>query len=294
MKKKLYPFLMMAPFILLVTVFFIVPVILTVVMSFTDMGFTLEWSFAGFANFVKIAKDIYLPEIIGNTLVYVGCTLAVNVIISLLFAVLTSYFITKESHSLFYRAFWMLPRMTPSTVIIFMWVWFFAPTSYGFLNAIISGTGGQPVNWLMEYPMAAAILVNACIGISFGMLIFSSAIKTIPQDLYLSARVDGAKDSAIVFGIILPAIKWQVMYVTIAQTLSLMTSYEYIMLLTNGGPLYSTTVWSLYAYRKAFKQSEFGYGATLSLLLVVVSVSLALVLLRAFKFDKLMKTTRID
>ena len=285
---------MMSPFIILVTVFFIVPVILTVAMSFTKMGFTLEWDFSGLDNFKRIAQDIYVPEIVRNTIVYVCCTLILNVLGSLIFSIFTTYSITKESHSVFFRAFWMLPRMTPSTVIIFMWVWFFAPTDYGFLNSILTAFGGQTVNWLIDYPMAASIFVNACIGISFGMLILSSAIKTIPQDLYLSAKVDGAKDWAIVGSIILPAIKWQLMYVTIAQTLSLMTSYEYIMLLTNGGPMYSTTVWSMYAYRKAFKQSEYGYGATLSLLLVIVSVTLAFVLLRFFKFGKLMKDTRID
>lgn len=291
-KQKLYPFLMLLPFILVILIFFVIPVILTVVMSFTDMGFTLEWNFVGFKNFDRIFNDHNIPEILKNTAVYVIFTLCINVFGSLLLALLTAYFITRRKHELLYRSLWMLPRMTPSTIMIFMWLWLLSPT--GFLNRILEWFGAEKVNWLVEYPMVFVVIVNGCVGVSFGMLIFASAIKTIPNDVFLSAQVDGAKDWAIVREIILPAIKWQIMYVSISQLLALMNSYEHIMLLTSGGPLYSTTVWSLYAYIKAFRSSEFGYGATLSLILVTASLCLTVLMLKGFKFNKMMRETRID
>ena len=72
----------------------------------------------------------------------------------------------------------------------------------------------------------------------------------------------------------LPALRWPISFVTIYQTLSLLVSFEYILLLTKGGPFYDTTVYALYIYRRAFESGQYGYGAALALFLIVIGVDL--------------------
>ena len=102
-------------------------------------------------------------------------------------------------------------------------------------------------------PWTFVILVNGFVGASFGMIIFTSALESIPKDLITAAKVDGGGTWRIIRDIKLPMIKWPILFIATYQTLSLLTSFEYILLLTEGGPgLFTTEVWALTAYKQAF------------------------------------------
>ena len=81
---------------------------------------------------------------------------------------------------------------------------------------------------------------------------------------------------------------------TIYQTLSLLVSFEYILLLTKGGPFYDTTVYALYVYRRAFESGQYAYGAALALLLIVIGVAVALLGWRLFDMQRLLQRPRIE
>ena len=112
--------------------------------------------------------------------------------------------------------------------------------------------------------------------------------------LFDAAAVDGAGTRQTVFRIVLPLLRWPILFVTTYQTLSLLTSFEYILLLTDGGPgFYRTEVWALHAYHQAFStyhaNSLFGLGAAMAALLVVAGIGLALLWLRLFRFRELVR-----
>ncbi|RME47845.1 MAG: sugar ABC transporter permease, partial [Caldilineae bacterium] len=125
------------------------------------------------------------------------------------------------------------------------------------------------------------------------------AIEAIPKDLITAAKVDGASTWQIIRDITLPLLKWPLLFVTTYQTLSLLVSFEYILLLTNGGPgLYTTEVWALTAYKRALKtyfgSSQWGYGAAWAVVLVIIGGVLAFIYLRVFRFDELVQEPKID
>src|SRR5690606_22884560 len=105
----------------------------------------------------------------------------------------------------------------------------------GLLNSLVVAAGGRPVNWIAQYPMATIVIANGIIGVSFGMIIFYSAIKSIPREFIWAAEADGASWLQQVRHVTLPLIRWPLLFVTAYQTLSLLTSYEYILILTEGG-----------------------------------------------------------
>ncbi len=291
MKKTAWIFL--SPMFVLVFIFFFVPVVLTIILSFTNMDYRFQWDFVGLQNFFDIANDFIIPKVLINTLIYTFSTLGLfNVGAALLISLLTTSMSDKWGG--FFRTLWMLPRLTPSVVYGLLWLWIFDPTEYGLMNYFRSMIGLEPQNWLYQAPMLMIIVANGFIGASMGMLIFTAAIKAIPLDYYRAALIDGAGWWMITRKITLPLIKWQVLFVTAYQTLSLLTSFEYILIITDGGPVYRTEVWALYTYHMAFSNYRFGYGATLSVILVVIGIIFALLYLKLFRFESLMQRPKVE
>jgi inositol-phosphate transport system permease protein len=294
LKKWKLPAIMLGPFIVLIFLFFFLPVVLIAILAFTSMDSAMRWDFNGLANFQKLVTDPNILLIVKNTVIYVGFTLLINVFFGLVLGILTTYFIQKESVGLFFRTIWMLPRISPPVVYVLLWLWFFDPSEYGVLNSLRALFHMPPEKWLTTHPMTAVILANGLIGASFGMIIFSSAIKSIPKDLFYAANVDGASQWSIIKDIIIPALRWPLMFVTIWQFLSLLTSYEYILLLTNGGPLFESEVLALYSYHKAFQNFEFGYGSAISLVLVLIALIFSIIMWKLFGMKKMMGSSRIE
>ena len=142
--------------------------------------------------------------------------------------------------------------------------------------------------------MLPIVFSNGFIGASMGMIIFTSAIRSIPEHLFYAARVDGAGWWATLRHVTLPALRWPISFITIYQTLSLTVSFEYILLLTKGGPFFDTTVFALYIYRRAFENGQYAYGAALALFLIIIGVGLALLGLKFFDMKQLLQTPRIE
>jgi inositol-phosphate transport system permease protein len=186
--------------------------------------------------------------------------------------------------------------MSPSVLYILLWLWVINPSEFGLFNQILIQLFGvvQPVDLQSDAPVALIIIANGLIGASMGMIIFTSAIRGIPEHLFHAARVDGAGSLAIVRYITLPALKWPISFITIYQTLSLLVSFEYILLLTKGGPFFDTTVYALYVYRRAFDSGQYAYGAALALFLIVIGIVVALLGWRLFDMKQLLQRPRIE
>lgn len=295
--QKLALFALFLPALLITAAFYLVPAAMTAAMSFTDMDFRLRWNFVGLATFQRLAEDFLLPQILKNTVVYTFLTLAFfNVGLAVLLALVTTF--VPERVGRVFQMLWLLPRFTPPIVYGIIWMWILDPTRAGLLNSLLALVGASPVNWLTDYPMAAVVITNGIIGASFGMVIFYSAIQSIPRDYTWAALADGASWFQQVRYVTLPLIRWPLLFVTAYQTLSLLTSYEYILILTGGGPYFATTVWSLYAYNMAFggyfANYEFGYGAALSIILVLLGTVASMVYWRVFRFREMMAEPKIE
>src|SRR5688572_21989860 len=292
--------LFIGPAAFLVIVFFFAPVVLTLGMSFTNMATATGlsgWEWIGTQNYEQIFRGSFTGLIVRNTIFYVVLTLAFNVVVGLGVALLSVHMAPKVGGT--FRALWLLPRITPSVVYALMWTWAAAPAPFGIMNQIVEPFGLAPRFWVNSDPWLIVILINGFVGASFGMLIFTSAITAIPEDLFRAARVDGANAWQIVRRITLPLIRWPILFVLVYQTMSLLASYEYILLTTNGGPgLYITEVWSLWAFHTALQSYygnlQFGLGAAMATILVIIGIVVSAALLRLFHFGSLVTEPRVE
>ncbi len=307
--RKILPWIFLAPMLIMIAIFWLTPVALTVFLSFTNItyknfiafirgeigayNYTLE-------NFYKVflGKDPYMVEVAKITLLYVGSVLTINAFYSLILSIAIAFLLRNEVLSTFLRLTWLLPRITPAVVYGFMWIWLVSP-DVGPLYQLFKAIGIAPSSWILEKPYSQLlmIMINGYVGVSFGMIIYTSAIKSIPEDLIRAARVDGASDFQIARRIILPLLRWPMLFVVSWQTLSLIASYEYILIVWGSygaTRAAGTTVFPLYAWFKAFEMGEYAYGAAVSLVIVMIGIVLLLTYFKLFGFSRLMQPSRIE
>ena len=271
-KNNIQAYSFLAPFLILTAIFYIAPSIITIVMSFTSLDGSFVWEFNGLENYSRIFKDPNTWTIAMNTVIYIGVSVALIIVIDLFIAIMTTYFIKSDSWASFFKAFIMIPMITPSVVYSVLWIWFLDASEAGFINRMLMkfDPNFTAVNWIARYPMQVVIIVQVIVSMAYGTIIFSSAIRSIPENQFKAAHVDGAGEWEIIKTIILPNIKDHIKFILMWDTLGLMTNYINILLITNGGPLIKTEVWALNAYHKAFVERQYGYGAAISMMLILI------------------------
>ncbi len=290
---------MCAPALALVTAFVVAPAALTLHMSMTDTSLSTLGSvhWVGLQNYRRLLSRPELPKIALNTLLFVSVNLAVfNIALPLLVACLTAAW--EERLGRLVRTLWLLPRVTPSVVYALLWVWLTAPAPYGTLNQVLSPFGAAGDSWLLAHPWPVLIIADGLVGTSFATVLFAAAIGALPRELLWAAAADGASYWQAFRYVVLPLLRWPIMFVATYQGLSLLASFEFVLLLTNGGPgLWQTEVWSLYAYHQAFSYYagglQMGYGAAIASLLVGFGAVASLLALRLFRFAELAAEPRL-
>lgn len=258
--------------------------LIAVAIAFTDMGAAMRWDFVGLENFERMWADPAIGTIIINTILFTVLGLAIDVSWGFVVALVTVRYMTQAVGTAF-RVFWLLPRVTPSVVKALLWLWAFSPAPSGLLNALRGALWGlEPVAWLQQYPLLINILLAGVIGSSFAMIVLSSAIQAIDRNYFYLAEIDGASELSVVKDVIIPFLRWPLTFLFVWEGLKLLTNFETILLLTNGGPMGRSEVWSLYAFHQAFSTQDFGYGSAISLMLLPVSVVVMVIVWRTGRF----------
>ena len=297
------------PMVLMVFLFYLVPLIMTVYISMTRMR---NWNvdrylteFVGFYNYERLfymfQHDPTFKAVILTTLVFVGITLVINVFGGLALALATFFIDERPASS--YRLLWLLPRMSPIAVYSLVWYYFFHGSEIGTLNSILMSLGAisEPIPWGQVTPWGAwsvIIFVNGLVGVSFGMIVFTSALNQIPRELVIAASVDGASSWQISRRILIPMIKWHLLYVLTWQFLSLLTTYPHLFLLVQWDLVnrdYGTTL-ALYVFNTAFGRGEQdqGLAAAAAVILSIIGILGGFVTLKVLKFERMMKRPRGD
>ena len=308
LRRRLTLAFFLAPALALIVFFFLIPVVLTIWISFTDLyNWKVDkfWEFVGLRNYEDLIYFLRNDPLVGNvlktTIVFTTVTLAVNVLGGLALAI--AAFLIDERVSLGFRLLWILPRMTPIAVFGLLWYYFFYGSELGTLNSILLRLGliDEPLNWGTDpnlQPWASwliIIFVNGLVGVSFGMVIFYSAFKSIPRELIIAAKVDGATTWQVVRHILIPMARWHLIFVIVWQLLSLLTTYPHLFVLVEWGVVdrYYGTTWALFVFTTAFGDFKFqALAAAAAVFLVAIGGVLGLLVLRVMRFEELIQPPR--
>ncbi|MFQ5856080.1 MAG: carbohydrate ABC transporter permease [Anaerolineae bacterium] len=168
----------------------------------------------------------------------------------------------------------ILAWIIPEVVVAFTWI-AFLDRDFGTLNAILSSLGlGQP-DWHLKHPLLAITFFNTWRGAAFSILLFSSALATVPPSYIETAEVAGASAWQKLRDIILPLMRGHILTDLILITLWTFNVFT-PFLITGGGPAFKTELVSIYTYRVAFKFFEFGQGAAIAVVVMLINLLLAL------------------
>ena len=262
------------PFILGFLGFSLVPMITSLVYSFTDMTFgTKDINFIGLQNFIDLFHDSIFLKSIRVTFKYV----VISVPLKLTFALLVAFILTRKSKMVtLYRSLYYIPSLVGGSVAVaLVWKQIFARN--GLFNTVWKDMFGPDafVNWfggdgkLAMYPL---ILMSVW---QFGssMIIFAAGLKEIPLSYYEAAMIDGANGFQSFFKITLPCLSPIILYNLIMQTISAFMVFTQAQIITEGKPNNETMMYALYVYNNAIKYSKMGYACAMSwVMLVVMSI----------------------
>jgi len=265
------PYFFIAPTMLLILVFSILPIGVALVISFTNtdmagLGDMSEIRFVGFSNYMEVLRDPTFLKSILNTLFYVVIGVPAVIVFSLAVAVLINFGKSKIFH--IFRLVYYIPSVTNIVAIAVIWGYLYNP-SVGLFNFLLGKLHLGPLPWLQDPVIAKLSLIMLAVwrNIGLNMIIFIAAIRSIPKDYYEAAELDGASSWRQLTSITVPMLSYAIFFVSITTMIGWLQFFEEPFIMTKGGPLDSTTSVSLFIYRNGFQLSNFGYAAAGSFIL---------------------------
>ncbi len=275
-RRYLVWYALIAPNVILFTIFGLLPIIATVLISFTRWNILGSPSWIGLQNFQRLLHDDEFWTSLRVTLVYAVLFVLPSAGIALGQALLIS--LAGRWQALF-RTVYFIPVVTSITVIAMIWGWLFLPDDTGPLNYLLGKFGIPPQSWLQSLTQAlpAVVIVAVWSAVGYYMVLWLSGLQGIPQELLDAAMVDGANAWTRFWRITLPLLKPTTMFVVIIGTINAFQAFALFYLLTGGGPLYNTTTIVLFIYKHAFRLQEMGYASAASMMLVVVTIITAMI-----------------
>ncbi|MER8670838.1 sugar ABC transporter permease [Mesorhizobium sp. M1156] len=269
--------------VLLVTLFFL-PVFAIFAIALTDWQFGASTlSFVGFANFKEVFADEGFRASLVNTILYVTIVVPGTIVLGLAIALLIE---SGKSCRAFYRAIHFLPFMATLTAMAIAWEALLHPT-IGLVNQTLSGLGLPTANWLRDENtvLPALAVIGIWQNLGYAMVLFLAGLKSIPQDLYDAADIDGA-DLWLdrLRTVTLPMLGPVTMFVFIVVALKAFETFDTVQVLTQGGPSHASEMLLYTLYRESFQYLRTGYGASVAV--VFLSIVVALTLIQARVMDK--------
>jgi len=265
-----------APAVLLFSVFFILPLILSIGFSFTNYDGWKTMDFVGLKNYTKllVSKDFY--KVLGRTFVYMLFSLPFKVIVPLLIATL----VTSKQLKLttLVRTMVYIPVLLSALVVGITINWMFGQ-EYGLINYVIQSFGGTPLQWALKSKLATFVVSFASNWASTGfyMVMFIGGINNISKELFEAASVDGAKPVQAFFRITVPLLSPTVFIVLLLSTVNLLKEYALVQGITSGGPGTSTTYIVQYIFDQGFTQARYGYASAIGVVVSLIFIAIAMI-----------------
>jgi multiple sugar transport system permease protein len=282
--RSLAGWMFVAPALGLIVVFFFVPVVAGLGLSLTDFDIYAIASpdtarFVGVGNFARVFTDPVFWIALRNTLFFVLVGGPLTVAVSLAAAVLVNSRLARWPG--FFRSLYFAPVVTTLVAMAVVWRYLYHP-HYGLLNHALGLVGLGPVDWLGDprWSMPAIVLMSVWKKFGYNMLILLAGLRTIPDELYEAASLDGAGGWAKFRHVTLPNLAPTLLFVSVMTMIEQFQLFAEPYVMTQGGPLKSTTSVVLLMYEEGFRWWRMGYAAAIAFVLFAIMLVATLIQLR--------------
>ena len=275
-RKSSIAFLMTLPLILLIALFVIYPAIYSVHLA--TLNKSME-RFVGLANFTFLFKRETFSMVVQQSCIFAITAVIFKAIIGFIVAHFVNNVPGRRQRK--WRGMLLVPWVIPPAMSCLAWLWLFDPT-YSAFNWILALFGADPVPWTGDATWArfSVILVNVWIGSPFFMIMYLAALKSVPEQLYEAAAIDGANWWQRMRYVTLPMMRNIIAITALFSLIVTFANFDIVRILTSGGPIDSTHVFATWSFWIGIQGGYIPLGAAVSLFMVPILTVAAIFILR--------------
>ena len=279
-KMRPYEFILFVILPLLpLAIFWFIPMIATLVYSFTDWDYiSPTYNIVGIRNYQDLLGSADFYQALKNTVVFGLGTVIPILILGFVFALLIT---SNPKAKSFFQSLLFSPWITPMVAMSIVWSWMFRP-EVGLINSALASIGITGPAWLQDpkYAMVAVIIVTIWKQAGWAMLFYTDSMSKIPQGIFEVGDLEGANLWQRIRYIYLPFTKSTTMVLLIMNLINSIQAFDQISVLTSGGPAGSTRTLLYLFYQKAFESFNMGQATTVAIVIVIITAILAVMLLQ--------------
>lgn len=285
LRKSWQAYALLSPILILLILFGYYPPLLGLVRAFYRWRPGVPATFVGLENFTAYFSYAVTPTELRNILQLLVFGLFAGVVVPFVMAELI-FFVRSQGLKEFYRLLVIIPMLVPGIVTVLLWQKMYDP-NLGPINDLLRAVGLEAWtrNWLGD--PATALYAIMFVGFPWvwgvGTLIYLGGLGQISPSVYEAATLDGCGGFGRIYRIDLPLVLGQVRLLAILAVISAITSFQNILVLTDGGPGFATTVPGLSMYHSAFRGQQFGYSSAIGLMLFIVAMTGTLIINRSIR-----------
>lgn len=269
-----------APAILGLLGFTLYPVCMSLYFSFCRYPVLKPPQWIGLGNYERLVQDPLFYISLGNTIYHAVLAVPGGLLVALMLALLLNSRIRGIS---IYRTCFYVPSVVPIVASAMLWIWLLSPQE-GAVNALLRALGVTAAPGWLQSPdwSKPAIILWAIWSVGGAMLIFLAGLQDVPQELHEAARLDGAGSLTAFRTITLPFLSPQILFNLIMGLIGAFQFFTPVYVMTNGtgGPVDSTTYYSIYLFNSAFGDFKMGYACAMAWLLLIIIAACTLVIFR--------------
>lgn len=283
-REALTGYLFIGPWLIGFIVFFLGPIIASLILSFTRWNIVGDPIWVGLDNYITIfMEDLRFKKAVEVTLTYSIFYLPLEVICGIGLAVLMNQ---KLRGIGVFRTLFYMPSVVPQVAAALVWVWMLNQR-YGVINTLLSGVGVDGPNWLgsPHYVLPSLIMI-ALWGVGGSAIIYLAGLQNIPQVLYEAATVDGANPIQKFFRITLPLLTPTIFFQLVLGLIGVFQTFTpaFIAAGETGGPLQSGLFYMLYIYNRGFVSLRMGYASALAWIMTAFILVITIIVLRSSRY----------
>jgi multiple sugar transport system permease protein len=235
--------------------------------------------FVGLANFAFLFKRETFWMVVKQSIIFAVSAVIFKALIGLFVAHMVHNVPTKGQRK--WRGMLLIPWVIPPAMSTLAWLWLFDP-SYSAFNWLLQRMGMEAVPWLGDpyWARFAVILVNVWVGAPFFMIMYLAALKSVPEQLYEAAAIDGANWWQKLWFITLPMMRNIIAITVLFSLIVTFANFDIVRILTNGGPVDQTHVFATWAFKVGIESNDIPLGACVSLFMVPILGLAAVFILR--------------
>lgn len=275
-RENLVGLLFTLPALVPLIVFWMVPVMVSLGISFTDWDMmSPTYKIVGLKNYIALVREANFHKVLFNTLTFAVGNTVPAVVLGMFIALVMN---KARKGAGIYRTVIFAPYITPMVAVSVVWSWIFEPR-VGILNYVLGLLGMPASQWTQssQTAMLSVLIVTVWKSLGWTMLFYMEAMRKVPQSYIEAATIDGANALRRFWHITLPMISPTTFFLVIMSTIGSLQAYDQIQVLTNGGPAGSTRTLLYFYYQEAFRNYNTGKASSVAITLVLITMALSII-----------------